>query len=247
MRVTLERHAAVAVLRMDRPEALNAFDHPMIHQMREHVAEIRADATIHAVVLAGAGRSFCTGVDIKLLEAGDIGLDWFREWHHMTTEIENLDIPVVAAVQGHCLGGGVMLTLAADYRIAADDLQIGFGAVRHGILPGTAPYLLADTVGAVAARRLCLFGEYVSAGEALRIGLVDRLVPTNRLQPAAHALAERAASFSTDTLRELKRLMRVRPALDNAGYEAAYLAAQQRCLDQLGNFRAARAAPDPQS
>jgi enoyl-CoA hydratase/carnithine racemase len=234
MTVTLEREGAIAMLQMDRAEALNAFDGPMVDRMRDKVSEIQADSTIEAVVLAGAGRSFCTGVDVKLLQTGDIGLGWFRDWHHMITEIENLDIPVVAAIQGHCLGGGVMLTLATDYRIGTDDLTIGFGAVRHGILPGTAPYRLADTVGAVAARRLCLFGEYVAADEALRIGLVDRVVPASELQRVSRDVAERAASFSTSTLRELKRLMRVAPSLGDASYEAAFLAAQQRCLDQLG-------------
>jgi enoyl-CoA hydratase/carnithine racemase len=139
-------------------------------------------------------------------------------------------MPLVVAVQGHCLGGGLMLTLAADYRIGADDLQIGLGAVRHGILPGCAPQRLPGVVGSIAARRLCLFGEYVGAEEALRIGLVDRLVPRAELEATARATAERVAGLSTTALRELKRLLRTAPSLDEAGYAAAYLAAQARCL-----------------
>jgi enoyl-CoA hydratase/carnithine racemase len=228
--VTLERQGAVAFLRMDRPETLNAFDAPMIEVMRERLAQLAAEADVRAVVLAGNGRSFCTGIDIKGLRGGELGLEWFGSWHHMTADLERLEIPVVAAVQGHCLGGGVMLTLAADYRIAADDLQIGLGAVRHGILPGSAPQRLAAAVGSVTARRLCLFGEYVDATEALRLGLVDRVVPAVDLEFEARTLADRAASFSTATLRELKHLLVRSPTLDDAAYEAAYLAAQQRCL-----------------
>jgi enoyl-CoA hydratase/carnithine racemase len=228
--VALDRQGAVAYLRLDRPEALNAFDAPMVEQMRERIAELRADRDVRAVVLAGNGPSFCTGVDVKRLGSGEIGLDWFRNWHHMTNELERLDIPVVAAVHGHCLGGGLMLTLAADYRIGADDLQIGLGAVRHGILPGSAPHRLAAAVGSINARRLCLFGEYVDANEALRLGLVDRLVPAGELEAEARALADRGAGFSTATLRELKRLLLAAPLLDDDAYEDAYLAAQERCL-----------------
>ena len=82
------------------------------------------------------------------------------------------------------------------------------------------------------ARRLCLFGEYVTAPEALRIGLVDRVVAADELAPTARSLAERAASFSPGTLRELKALLRVAPSLDDDGYAATYLSAQQRCLDE---------------
>jgi enoyl-CoA hydratase/carnithine racemase len=229
--VTLETQGPIAWLRMDRPEALNAFDAPMIEQMRRYVAQVAGDRDIRAVVMAGNGRSFCTGVDVKGLKEGSVGLEWFRDWHHMTAELEHLEIPVVAAVQGHCLGGGLMLTLTADYRIAADDLRIGLGAVRHGILPGSAPQRLAGAVGSLAARRLCLFGEYVDAAEALRIGLVDRVVPPVDLDSTAQALADRAASLSPGSLRELKRLLMQSSSLSDEEYETAYLAAQQRCLN----------------
>ena len=237
MTVRIEREGPVAWLRMDRPAALNAFDTPMVARMRACVAQIAADPAIHAVVLAGSGRSFCTGVDVKGLAAESIGIEWFRDWLEMTTELQRLEMPVVAAVQGHCLGGGLMLTLAADFRIAADDLQIGLGAVRHGILPGCAPQRLPGVVGVLAARRLCLFGEYVDAAEALRIGLVDRVVRAAELEATARAAAERAAGLSTTALRELKRLLKVAPSLDEDAYAAEYLAAQARCLAE----RSARA------
>ena len=220
---------------MARPEALNAFDAPMIEEMRACLATITDDPRLRAVVLAGEGRSFCTGVDVKGLQAGSVRLDWFRAWHEMTRELEAVPVPVVAAIRGHCLGGGLMLTLAADYRIASDDLKIGLGAVRHAILPGSAPQRLAGVVGAAAARRLCLFGEYVNAHEAERIGLVDRVVTGDELEPAARSLAERAASFSPGTVRELKALLRVAPSLDDDAYATAYLEAQQRCLDEHDN------------
>jgi enoyl-CoA hydratase/carnithine racemase len=232
--VRIEREGHLAWLRLCRPEALNAFDAPMLAEMRRSLAELAGDPGVRAVILAGDGRSFSTGVDVKALGAATLGIEWFRDWLAMTTELARLEMPVVVALQGHCLGGGLMLTLAADYRIGADDLQIGLGAVRHGILPGCAPQRLPGLVGSIAARRLCLFGEYVGAEEALRIGLVDRLVPRAELDLAARATAERVAGLSTTALRELKRLLRAAPSLDDEGYAAAYLAAQARCLAERG-------------
>ena len=230
MSVELDVVGPVAYLTMARPEALNAFDGPMIDRMRACIARVAGDRSVRAVVLAGQGRSFCTGVDVKGLREGSVRLDWFRAWHHMTADLEAIEVPLIAAIHGHCLGGGLMLTLTADYRLAGDDLQVGLGAVRHGILPGSAPKRLAGIVGAAAARRLCLFGEYVGAAEALRIGLVDRVVPVAELGDGARDLAERAASFSPTAMRELKRLLREAPGLDDAAYAAAYLSAQERCL-----------------
>jgi len=245
MGVVLERRGPVAWLRMNRPEALNAFDAPMIEAMRERVAEVASDPEIRAVVLAGNGRAFCTGVDVKGLGQGSLGLEWFRDWHQMTGELERLDVPLIAAIQGHCLGGGLMLTLTADYRVAADDLRIGLGAVRHGILPGSAPHRLAGAVGSVAARRLCLFGEYLDVAEALRIGLVDRAVPAAPLEATAGALAEHAASLAGGTIRELKGLLRQSASLSDEAYEIAYLAAQQRCLAARSAARPATSSYPP--
>jgi enoyl-CoA hydratase/carnithine racemase len=228
--VQLDRQGSLRWLRMNRPEALNAFDAPMIEQMRASVAAIAHDADARVVVMCGNGRSFSTGVDVKGLASSEIGIQWFRDWHQMVAELEALEIPVIAAIQGHCLGGGVMLTLAVDYRIAADNLSIGLGAVRHGILPGSAPKRLAGAVGTLAARRLCLFGEYVDASDAYRMGLVDRVVALATLEDEARAVAERVAGFSSRALRECKRLLALAPDLDDAGYEQEYLAAQARCL-----------------
>jgi enoyl-CoA hydratase/carnithine racemase len=103
--------------------------------------------------------------------------------------------------------------------------------VRHGILPGSAPEMLAGIVGTACARRLCLFAEYVDADEALRIGLVDRVVPRESLEATARQLAERVCGFSATALRECKSLLARAGTLDAEGYERAFREAQQRCLD----------------
>jgi enoyl-CoA hydratase/carnithine racemase len=229
--VLLEREGPIAWLRLDRPDVHNAFDGAMTAALDEHLCELAADSSVRAVILCGNGPSFSTGVDVKELARGEVDAVRFLGWHRMARRLEELEVPLIVAAHGHTLGGGAMLTLYADYRLAADDLRIGLGALRHGILPGSAPALLPAIVGAAAARRLCLFGEYVDSGEALRIGLVDRVVPAAELQDEARRLAERVSGFSAIALRECKALLARAGAMTGDEYEIAYRDAQQRCLD----------------
>ena len=229
-RVLLEREGPIAWLRMNRPEAHNAFDAEMTAAMAGLLDELSRDGEARCVILCGNGPSFSTGVDVKELAQGEVTAESFTAWHRMAGALGELEVPLIVALHGHCLGGGAMLTLYADYRLASEDLTIGLGALRHGILPGSAPELLPAIVGSAAARRLCLFGEYVDAEEALRIGLIDRVVSNGSLEQEARALAERVSGFSQVALRECKALMRKAPAMDRDTYEAAYREAQLRCL-----------------
>jgi enoyl-CoA hydratase/carnithine racemase len=230
-RVLLEREGEIAWLRMNRPEAHNAFDAEMTAAMAALVDEVASDRGVGAVILCGNGPSFSTGVDVKELSLGDVDADSFTDWHRMARTLGALEVPLIVALHGHCLGGGTMLTLGADYRLASDDLTIGLGALRYGILPGSAPELLPAIVGSASARRLCLFGEYVDAEEALRIGLVDRVVAAPTLQEEARALGQRVCGFSRTALRECKLLLAGAGTMDMDTYEVAYREAQKRCLE----------------
>jgi len=233
--IVLERDGGIAWLRMNRPEAHNAFNREMTELLGTLVSEVAEDDSVRAVILCGNGPSFSTGVDVKQLARGGVTAEVFLDWHRIAGRLGELPVPLIVAIHGHCLGGGVMLTLTADYRLGADDLHIGLGAVRHGILPGSAPQLLPAIVGTAAARRLCLFGEYVDAEEALRIGLVDRVVAASDLEAEARTLAERVSGFSQVAVRECKALIARAPSLDAAGYEEAYLKAQELCLPARGS------------
>ena len=229
--VLLEREGPIAWLRMNRPEAHNAFSREMMALMADQVHQLASDSDARVAILCGSGPSFSTGLDVKELARGELEVAFFIAWNQMARSLRELSIPLIVAIQGHCLGGGTMLTLEADYRLASDDLHIGLGALRLGILPGTAPEVLAGIVGAACARRLCLFAEYVDADEALRIGLVDRVVPRESLEGAARQLGERVSGFSSTALRECKSLLARARTLDADGYERAFREAQQRCLD----------------
>jgi len=228
--VVLERQGNIAWLKMNRPEALNAFNREMATEMQQRVSELKHDSAIAAVILTGVGRSFSTGVDLKALGSKGLGIDWFRDWQRIIAALEQLEVPLVIAVNGHCLGGGLMLLLTGDYRIAAADMTAGLSAVKHGIIPGSAVYRLANAVGTLAARRLCLFAEYVDSNEALRLGLVDKVVAPEMLSEAALEVAVRVAGFSRVAVRETKQLLERAATLNLDDFERLYLEAQQRCL-----------------
>lgn len=242
--VLLERKGDVAWLRLNRPEALNAQSAEMTRDMFARLAELAADESARAVVLTGEGRAFCTGVDVKALGDHGVGLDWFEDWQRIFRQLEQLEIPLIVAARGYALGGGLMLLLTGDYRVAGDDLRTGLSAVKHGIIPGLAPHRLAESVGMLAARRLALFCDEIDAGEALRLGLVDRVVPPPELEATAQAIAERVIGFSRTALKETKRLLAAASRLDAAAYDRAYAEAQQRCLES-GDVKPWRRRRDP--
>jgi enoyl-CoA hydratase/carnithine racemase len=230
--VLLERDGPIVWLRMNRPEAHNAFSTDMLAMMADRIRQLDQDRDARVAILCGNGPSFSTGLDVKELARGELDVvTFFIAWNRMMRSLRALSIPLIVAIHNHCLGGGTMLTLESDYRLASDDLHIGLGAVRHGILPGTAPERLPGIVGAACARRLCLFAEYVDAEEALRIGLVDRVVPRESLEAEARLLGERVSDYSPTAVRELKSLLARAGTLDADGYDRAFGEAQQRCLD----------------
>ena len=234
-RVVVERRGAVAWLSMNRPESLNAWDRSMSPALLAALETVAGDHSVRAVVLSATGRSFCTGLDTKMLGAGDLDTAYFGGWHDVFNALEALDVPLIIAARGHCLGGGLALVLCGDYRVAAEDAVLGFSAVRGTVgVPPALTYRLAEIVGAARARRLALFAEYLSAEEALGIGLVDAVVPTERLDETAAGLAERVCQHSPLAVRETKRLLRSVSRVDVPAAQVAVLGATGRCLDAIG-------------
>lgn len=237
-RVLVERRGGVAWLRMNRPESLNAWDRSMSPALVAALEQVAGDDSVCAVVLSATGRSFCTGLDTKMLGAGDLDTAYFGGWHDVFNALEALDVPLIIAARGHCLGGGLALVLCGDYRVAAEDAVLGFSAVRGTVgVPPALTYRLAEIVGAVRARRLALFAEYLGAEEALRMGLVDAVVPTDRLDEAASGLAERVCENSPLAVRETKRLLRSVSRIDVDAAQKAVLEATGRCLDAIAAER----------
>jgi enoyl-CoA hydratase len=194
----LERDGAVATITINRPKVLNALNTATIDELRRAILEIKADAAIHVAILTGAGeKSFVAGADINELAvqtpAG--GREHAIAGQHVLDLIEQMGKPVIAAINGYALGGGCELAMACTIRIAADTAKLGQPEINLGLIPGYAgTQRLARIIGKGRALELLLTGDQVSAQDAHRLGLVNRVVPAAELMVEARKLAAALAS-----------------------------------------------------
>jgi enoyl-CoA hydratase len=215
----LERADAVATIRLNRPKALNALDGPTLRELAKAVREIRRDGAVRAVVVTGAGeKAFCAGADIAAMKAmsGEEGHAYSRLGHEVLGRLEELEIPVVAAVNGVALGGGCELALACDLIVAGQKARFGLPEITLGLIPGFGgTQRLVARTGLARARELVYLGSMIPADEALRIGLVNRVVPDAELAAEAAKLAGELAARAPVALRQAKRATRaaVEPTL----------------------------------
>lgn len=192
--VHLETGGHIAVLTLDRPAKLNALTSEMTAELAGHVATVNDAAGIRAVVLTGTGRAFCAGSDISELDG--YPTPWqFGLRQDYGDVLRTLRKPVIAAVNGHALGGGLELALACDIRIAAETASFAAPEIKLGWIGGSGQSaLLAHSVGPSNAAVMLLTGDPVDAATALRWGLVSEVVPDNTLGTRARELAAVIAS-----------------------------------------------------
>jgi enoyl-CoA hydratase/carnithine racemase len=200
------RHGSVGEIRMNRPHVHNAMGISFPDDLTPAVAELDSDPTVRAVLLTGEGPSFSSGLDLDDLAAGVIDIGWFRANEVLFRRLESMGKPVIAGVQGWCLGGGVQIAIACDVRIAADDARFGLPAAKEAFLPGMGTWRLPRLVGMGWARHLILSGEPVDAAEALRIGLVHKVVPRAQLGEELLDWAKRYGEVPAASLSWAKRL-----------------------------------------
>jgi len=206
--VRYEAKDGVATLTLDRPDVLNAMNNAMRAQLLEIFTRLRTDDAVKVVVVTGAGdRAFCAGADIReFLEPPTP--THFREARKrldFRAEMERCSQPIIAAIRGFALGGGLELALACDIRIAAEDAHLGLTEINLAIIPGGGgTQRLPRLVGRGKALEMILTGMRVPAAEALRIGLVERVVPVAELMSAAQALARQIADKAPIALRYAK-------------------------------------------
>jgi enoyl-CoA hydratase len=194
----LERDGAVAVITINRPQVLNALNTQTIDELRRVILELKHDSSVRAVIVTGAGdKSFVAGADINELavQRPAQGKEHALRGQHVLDLIENMGKPVIAAINGYALGGGCELAMACTLRIAADTARLGQPEINLGILPGYGgTQRLSRLVGKGVALDLLLTGRQITAGEALDMGLVNRVVPPAELLTAARALAGELAA-----------------------------------------------------
>jgi enoyl-CoA hydratase/carnithine racemase len=197
-RIRISIEGAVATLTVARPEKLNAFDIAMLKELSDACDQIESDKAVRAAILTGEGKAFSAGGDIKAwagMEPSVFGHDWIRLGHRVFDRLATLRMPLIAAINGHALGGGLELAATADIRIGETQVKIGLPETGLGMVPGwSGTQRLVKRFGAQAVRRMALGGEVLTAKEAAALGIVDHVVETGTSLQAAKDYAARIAS-----------------------------------------------------
>ena len=204
--VTLEVDGGIGTIRLDRPP-MNALNVAVQEELRAAAHEATSNADVRAVVIYGGPKVFAAGADIKEMATMSYTdmVDRSAALSSAFTAVAKIPKPVVAAVTGYALGGGCELSLCADYRVAADTARLGQPEILLGVIPGAGgTQRLARLVGPSKAKDLCFTGRFVGAEEALRIGLVDRVVPAEEVYDAARAWAGQFVTGAAYALRAAK-------------------------------------------
>jgi enoyl-CoA hydratase len=238
MAVQVEIDGGVAVVTMNRPDALNALNSEQLDLLGAAFHALSLDRAVRVVILTGAGdRAFAAGADIK--EMVDLtpaeALAFGRKGHAITSAVERLPQPVIAAVNGYAFGGGCELAIACDIRLASENARFAQPEVGLGIPPGWGgTQRLPRLVGPGFAAEMIYTGRQVDAEEAFRFGLVNAVYPLDQLMSAAREMAARIARNSSVAVRAAKNLI----GLVTTGDQAVGLAAE------VASFGSAFAAPD---
>lgn len=195
--ILVERHGRVGLVRLNRPQALNALNKAALDEVVAAVTAMDTDPEVGAVVLTGSAKAFAAGADIKEMQSKGYmemyASDWFRGWEDLT----RLRIPLIAAVSGFALGGGCELAMMCDFIIAGDNAKFGQPEINLGVIPGMGgSQRLTRAVGKAKAMDMVLTGRMMDAAEAERSGLVSRVVPADDVVAEALKVAEVIASKS---------------------------------------------------
>ena len=205
--------AGVTTVTLNRPEALNSLTVPMKQALLAAFQAIDGRRETRAVILTGAGRAFCAGQDLRERlqpDAAPLGVEVRERYNPIVRAMRGLDQPIIAAVNGVAAGAGASLAMAADLRIAAETATFALAFGRVGLVPDSgATWLLPRLVGVTRAAELALLNESVTAADALRLGLVGRVVPADQLATAARELAEPLAASAPRAIALTKRALAV--------------------------------------
>jgi E-phenylitaconyl-CoA hydratase len=213
MAIIFERNGPVATITLNRPEKMNALDPATYEEITQAFADIERDRDILVGIITGAGnRAFTAGADLKLMHTGDeSGGGGGGEWAPWRPDRWDFGLttskPLIAAVNGYALAGGLELALICDIRIASPNAIFGTPEVKWNLLHGFGAYRLPRIISLSHAMEMLLTGEFIDAETALRIGLISRIVPTDELMPEAERVAGRIAANGPMAVRMTKELV----------------------------------------
>ena len=201
--IIFEKEENIAVITFNRPEAMNALNNQTRAEFRQAIDEVASDDTIKVLILTGSGKSFVAGSDIK--EFNSTTPYAAHNIARLGEMVEKLEKPVIAAVNGFCLGGGCEIAMGCDIIIASEKAKFGQTEINIGIIPGGGgTQRLQRLIGACRAKELIFTGDIIRADEADRIGLVNRVVPMDELMVAAKEMAGKIATKSAAALKLAK-------------------------------------------
>jgi len=242
----------VATILLNRPEKSNAFTLEMIDQWAAWLVEARTDSSIGAIVLTGSGKNFCAGADFTVLSGQATAYDRKSRLtdriHRIPLALEDLDKPVIAAVNGAATGAGLDMALMCDMRFAGGSARLAETYIRVGLVPGDGgAFYLPRLVGVAKALELLMTGDFVDAEEALRIGLVNRVVNDDKLLEETEAFARRLAAAPPINIRIIKRAvyqslrLDLRTSLDLISSHMGVVQTTKDSREALDAFRSKRA------
>lgn len=220
----------LARLRFNRPEALNAANRAWVNDLVTATTHLAQSKGLRVVIVAGEGRAFCSGLDVKELAQGNLHTEWFEIWERGVSALEDLDAITIAAIHGYCLGGGLQVAIACDLLLATDDAVLSIPAVKEGVVADLGPMRLARQIGAAPARRLCLLGRRFSAQEGQALGLITEVVPPSQLEQRAEDYANELLAIPFTALRHTKRQIARAFTLHRDALLTEMIAAQDECL-----------------
>ncbi len=242
----------LATITLNRPEIKNAFTLPMLESMGRALRQAADDPLVKVIVITGAGGSFCSGGNVKDMAAGRLQ-SWEMKrylWEHVQRIpllLEDVDKPVIAAIDGVAFGGGFDLALACDFRFAADRSSFCSTFVRIGLAPGDGgAYFLPRMLGRSKALDILLTGRVVRMGEASNLGLVDRVVAPEFLLPEVRKYAVEISQWSLPAIRAIKRAVNqgersdLRSHMDYVSSQLALLSEMPEHLEAVSKLAAAR-------
>ena len=228
--MSLEKDGNIGRLTLDRPHVLNAMDYQAVLDLNQVVESVRDDKDLRILVIRGAGRAFCTGIDLKQLSAGDIPVAYYEGWDRALRILEVMDKFVLCGIHGYALGGGLQLALASDIRVATEDAKLGLPAINESIVPGLSTFRLPRYIGWGRAKRMVLTGENVDGREAHAIGLVDYTVPADELDEAVEECVSGLLQTCSVGARHSKVLLGLSADMPWDDFFTEYLRRQELCI-----------------
>ena len=228
--LSLELGGPVARLTFARPHVLNAGNARFVSELVAACETLSRAPDLRVVVMTGQGRAFSTGVDLDALAAGELTIAELKAWEDAMVVLDHLPAMVIAGINGHCLGGGLQLALVADYRLASATALFGLPAVKECLIPSMALYRLPRLIGLARAKELILLGEPITAAEAERYGLVNRVVDADRFTATLDETVTRFLALPRASAMASKRLAARAFDLDFDEFRRQMESALRECL-----------------